>query len=100
MGWKKDNIRKVKDHVFYKTHILDFYPELGEEPEIKRFDADLKQALAWKRLEAGVYNQNDITWLKHEALERRYEVQFDLPYSKSHKAAQERFDGNPWKNDL
>ena len=42
LGFKADNIKKVKEHVFYNEHDLDRYDFI----EHKRFDADLQQALA------------------------------------------------------
>ena len=50
LGFKADNIKKVKDHVFYQKHELDQYVSLGEASEYKRFDPYIQQALAWKRL--------------------------------------------------
>jgi len=44
----KEIIKKVKNHVFNNEHLLDLYgPEYAE---MGRFDADLQQGLAWKRL--------------------------------------------------
>ena len=37
LGFKADNIKNVKDHVFYQKHELDQYISLGEAPEYKRF---------------------------------------------------------------
>lgn len=53
LGFKADN---VKDHIFYKEHNLDRYGP--NEMEHKRFDGTLPQALAWKRLEAGIHLRN------------------------------------------
>ena len=64
LGFKADNIKNVKDHVFYNEHDLDRYGP--DEIEHKRFDATLEQALAWKRLETGTFTQDDVTWIKHE----------------------------------
>jgi hypothetical protein len=50
LGFKADNIKNVKNHIFYNEHDLDRYGP--DEIEHKRFDATLEQALAWKRLEA------------------------------------------------
>ena len=61
LGFKADNIKNVKDHVFYQKHELDQYVSLGEASEYKRFDPYIQQALAWKRLEAGTHTQDDIT---------------------------------------
>jgi hypothetical protein len=96
LGFKADNIKNVKDHVFYNEHNLDRYGE--NEGQRRRFDSDLQQALAWKRLEDGTYTQNDIIWIKHECMERHYELKFGSGYDEAHNRAQSRFDGAPWEN--
>jgi hypothetical protein len=99
LGFKADNIKNVKDHIFYKEHELDQYVSLGEKSEHKRFDPNFQQALAWKRLEAGTHNQHDITWIKHECAERHHELKYGAGYSESHARAQSRFDGAPWEEN-
>lgn len=97
LGFKADNIKNVKDHVFYNEHDLDRYGP--DQIERKRFDATLSQALAWKRLEAGVHTQDDVIWIKHECAERHQELKYDSGYSEAHDHAQSRFDGAPWENN-
>lgn len=92
LGFKADNIKNVKEHVFYNEHDLDKYDDF----ERKRFDSDLLQALAWKRLENGTHTQDDVTWMKHECAERHHELKYNSGYSEAHKRAQTRFDGQPW----
>lgn len=96
LGFKADNIKNVKDHVFYNEHDLDRYGP--DQIEQKRFDATLEQALAWKRLETGTHTQDDITWMKHECAERHHELKYGSGYSEAHNRAQTRFDGAPWEN--
>ena len=96
LGFKADNIKNVKNHVFYNEHDLDRYGP--DEIEHKRFDATLEQALAWKRLEAGIHTQDDVTWIKHEYAERHHELKYDSGYSEAHERAQSRYDGYPWEN--
>ena len=96
LGFKADNIKNVKDHVFYNEHDLDRYGPA--EIEHKRFDATLEQALAWKRLETGTHTQDDVNWIKHECAERHYELKYDSGYSEAHERAQSRYDGYPWEN--
>jgi len=97
LGFKADNIKNVKDHVFYNEHDLDRYgPDAIEQ---KRFDPTLSQALAWKRLEAGIHTQDDVTWIKHECAERHHELKYDSGYSEAHDRAQSRFDGAPWEDN-
>ena len=97
-GFKADNIKNVKDHVFYNEHVLDRYGP--DQIEHKRFDADLKQALAWKRLETGTHTQDDVTWIKHECAERHHELKYGSGYNEAHNRAQTRFDGAPWENQF
>ena len=73
LNYKAENVCRIKDHVFLDVHILDKYKDLGEEPEVKQFDPSLRQALAWKRLEAGVHTPDDVTWLKHEMVDSHHE---------------------------
>lgn len=57
LGFKADNIKNVKDHIFYNEHDLDRYGP--DQTERKQFDPNLQQALAWKRLETGTHTQDD-----------------------------------------
>jgi hypothetical protein len=96
MKLNRDIIRKIKEHVFFNIHTLDRY---DDDIEHRRFDANIKQALVWKRMQAGIYiyNEGDIIWLNHEFTERHYELKYDLGCSKSHEKAQKYYDGEPWK---
>ena len=96
LGFKADNIKNIKDHVFYNKHNLDRYGP--DQIEHKRFDATLSQALAWKRLEAGSHPQDDVTWIKHESAEWHHELKYGSGYSEAHDRAQSRFDGVPWED--
>ena len=96
LGFKADNIKNVKDHVFYNEHDLDRYGP--DEIEHKRFDAILEQALAWKRLETGTFTQDDVTWIKHKCAERHHELKYDSGYTEAHERAQSRYEGYPWEN--
>ena len=80
LGFKVDNIKNVKDHLFYQKHKLDQYVSLGEPSEYKRFDVDatLQQALVWKRREAGTHTPDDIMWIKHECAEKHHELKKGL----------------------
>ena len=98
LGFKVDNIKNVKEHVFYNEHDLDRYGP--DRIERKQFDPNLKQALAWKRLENGTQTQDDVTWIKHECAERHHELKYGSGYNEAHNRAQTRFDGEPWKNQF
>ena len=98
LGFKADNIKNVKDHVFHNKHNLDRYGP--EESEYKCFDATIEQALAWKRLQAGTHTENDVTWIKHECARRYHELKYDSGYTEAHDRAQSRYDGYPWDNEF
>jgi hypothetical protein len=99
IGFKANNIKNVKDHVFYNKHYLDRLAP-AEPVEYRRFDANIQQALAWKRLETGTHTQDDITWMKHECAERHHELKYGSGYSEAHNQAQSRFDGAPWEDQF
>ena len=99
LGFKANNIKNVKDHVFYNKHDLDRLAP-AEPVEYRRFDANIQQALAWKRLETGTHTQDDITWIKHECAERHHELKYGSGYSEAHDHAQSRFDGAPWEDQF
>ena len=88
LGFKADNIKNVKDHVFYNEHDLDRYSP--DQIERKQFDPNLQQALAWKRLETGTHTQDDVTWIKHECAERHHELKYGSDYNEAHNRAQTR----------
>lgn len=97
LSFKPENVKKIKDHVFINKHYLDRHGP--KETEYKRFDPTFQQALAWKRLEAGTYTQDDITWIKHECAEQFIESLYDSGYSEAHKIAQKHFNGAPWEDN-
>ena len=98
LGFKADNIKNVKDHIFYNEHDLDRYGP--DQTERKQFDPNLQQGLAWKRIETGTHTQDDITWIKHECAERYHELKHGSGYSEAYNRAQTRFDGAPWENQF
>lgn len=98
LGYKEMNIEKVKNHVFKNKHYLDRLFPL-EPVEYRKFDSDLQQALAWKRLEYGVHTEEDKIWLMHEYAEYHHEKIHNSGYSETHDRAQKRFNGAPWKNN-
>jgi len=90
-GLKPENIKKVKNHLFYDEHLLDRYENYGVPAEIGRFDSDVGIANAWKRLETGNYTPDDISLLKHETAEAWYMKKNGSGYTKAHDVAQKRF---------
>ena len=98
LGFKANNIKIVKDHIFHNEHDLDRYGP--DQIERKQFDPNLQQGLAWKRLETGTHTQDDVTWIKHECAERHHEFKYASGYNEAHNRAQTRFDGAPWEDQF
>ena len=90
-GIKPENVKKVKDHLFYEEHLLDRYVDYGIPAETGRFDSDLGIANAWKRLENGTFTADDIKLLKHETAESWYMRRHGPGYTDAHNAADKRF---------
>lgn len=91
-GIKPSNIQKVKDHVFYQEHLLDRYVDLGEPGVMQRFDSDLAQANAWKRLEEGSHTPADVQFLRHETAESYLMRKWNDPsYNRAHNRAQQTY---------
>ena len=82
--------------MFLKTNIILIDYSLLSQLS---FDPDLQQALAWKRLEYGVYTEEDKIWLMHEYAEQHHEKIQNSGYFEAHDRAQKRFDGAPWNNN-
>jgi len=91
-GFVKQNIQKIKNHIFYKKHIL--------EEGYKLFNADLEMAAAWDRLVKGDFIKNDLQLLKHELLESIVEENYLLNYGKSHDMAKKIFEWDYPVNSL
>jgi hypothetical protein len=95
-GIKRDNIQKVKDHIFFNQHMLDRYVQHGIPAEYAKFDSDIKIAEAWKRLETGKYSQEDMQLIKHEVAERWVELKRRCGYCEAHDRASLRFPAPDW----
>ncbi|OBZ13599.1 hypothetical protein [Bacillus sp. FJAT-26390] len=79
-GWKEADIQQIKNHLFINSHKFD-------NGEVRKFDPDYQQALAWKRLNDGNYNKYDILLLNHELFESNYMKKNSITYEKAHKEA-------------
>jgi hypothetical protein len=90
-GCKRANIAKVKTHLFYAIHLLDRYEHLGIPADRRKFDADMRIAEAWGRLESGRGTPADIRLLKHEIAEAWYMRGHGPSYAQAHAAAQRRY---------
>ncbi len=90
-GIKSTNIRKVKDHLFYDSHLLDRFVDQGEPAVMSRFDSDLGIAKAWERLRSGNFSDADVQLLRHEAAEANRMRSWGPGCSKAHDAAERRY---------
>ncbi|OME64225.1 hypothetical protein BSK65_29525 [Paenibacillus odorifer] len=84
-GWKESDIQQIKDHLLFEKHKFD-------SGEIKSFDPNYQQALAWERLMKGNYNKNDILFLNHELFESKYMKKYGVTYEKAHAEAQKKYN--------
>lgn len=84
-GFSEDDIRKIKEHVFFSNHVLC--------KGIGRFDADYDMAVSWQRLINGSFEDRDLILLNHELLESTVEKCYNLTYKEAHEIAEKKY---PW----
>jgi hypothetical protein len=89
-GWLEFRIKRIKDHLFYRQHQLDY--------GFARFDPDPDIADAWMRLEQGNFNTEDLRLLEHEYFESRFEGIFYTNYRTAHEATER--SGRLWSPPL
>lgn len=97
-GFKPENIKKIKDHLFLDRHTLDRYVDQGIPATRARFDSDVKIAESWKRLENGTHTADDIQLLRHETAERWVELNRNCGYCEAHETASQRYPAPDWWN--
>ena len=78
-GFSENDISVIKNHIFIEKH--DFIDGRHE-----RFAPDFDQAQAWQRLEAGIFSDDDITFLNHELTELNHMLSGDV-YEIAHEKA-------------
>lgn len=98
IGWTKESISKIKEHLFYHKHNLG-----GPEPEY--FDADYDIAVSWQNLIDGKnISKKDIVLLKHEYLELHIMKNKNMDYAEAHKLAEEKHNYSmalkEWRDSL
>ncbi|MEA5617518.1 hypothetical protein VB711_06655 [Cronbergia sp. UHCC 0137] len=89
-GWRESRVRRIKDHLFYCTHLLN--------DRVDRFDPDPDIADTWNRLKQGNFNIEDLRLLEHEYFESRFEGIFHTDYSTAHNATLR--SGRVWSPSL
>jgi hypothetical protein len=90
-GYKVQNIRKIKQHLFVKRHLLDRYVEQGIPAQHARFDPYLPIAEAWDRLALGTFTPADLQLLRHEIAEAWYMRNVAPGWSAAHNRVQSRY---------
>jgi hypothetical protein len=100
-GLSISSIKQVKEHVFINKHLMSkgYEEDLKTIMEYKKFNPDLRQALAWMRLKSNQHSGDDIQWFKHESYESQYELKNNATYEDSHAAAEKFYKGFPWTKD-
>jgi uncharacterized protein YukE len=82
-GFSEDDVRLVKDHVFFDEHLKDMYGEA----EVGRFDANPRIVEAWQRIVDGNPHPADLDWLAHERYEAKFMADTGSPsYDRAHSA--------------
>lgn len=88
-GIKKEDIKKVRDHIFINKHLLN--------GEMKRFDESPEIALAWEALEQNRASDKDILLVKHELEELTIMENLGYNYDIAHLYANKKY---PWEYKL
>ena len=89
-GWSYESINRIKNHVFYDSHIL-------QDGSIGILDADYDMAVAWQRLINGAFEERDVLLLKHEYLESIVEKKYNITNKEAHEIAVKKHD---WYGEL
>lgn len=86
-----EDLKKVKYHMM--ANEIKF-----KNGEIKKFDADIDQALAWQRLKNGKnIKPTDELLLQHELLEFKIMEEKNLPYEDAHELANKTYN---WEKEI
>ena len=85
-GITETDIAAIRTHVFEEKHDL----EAGHT----YFDPSAEIALAWQRLEQGIFTELDVLLLRHELEELTIMKDKGYDYAKSHLLANEKY---PWE---
>ena len=91
-GMKRENIQKIKNHLFHNEHILDRHVDHGVAAVRSRFSPDFEVANSWVRLLNGKYTDQDLQLLRHEMAELTVmRISNDSRYDRAHKRANRLF---------
>lgn len=88
-GWSKSRVARIKNHLFFADHHLT--------GRVGRFDADPDIVNAWDRLQVGDHVTSDVSLLRHEIFEAKFEGIFKVDYVTAHRAANR--SGRRWMEE-
>jgi len=84
-GFREEDIRRIKNYVFYQEHEL-------YDGEFARFDPSYHMARSWQRLIDGRnIESRDVVMLNHEFLESVF-MEEGLKYSEAHDIAEQTYN--------
>jgi len=84
-GFSYDDVLAIKKHIMEEEHLF-------ENGSVRKFDANIDQALAWQRLMQNRATETDILLLNHELRELNYMKKTGCTYEKAHKYSSKKYD--------
>lgn len=84
-GFSYEDIQAIKNHVMVEEHLF-------ADGTVRKFDANIDQALAWQRLMEGEGKDSDILLLNHELRELRYMQETGCDYETAHNYSCQKYD--------
>ena len=85
-GFPKNDIEKIKNHVFFNEY------NLSEEAPT-RFEPDYDMAVSWQRLvEGNDIREMDIILLNHELMEHELMTEKGLSYREAHEETEKKYN--------
>ena len=84
-GFKYDDVLLIKNHIMEEEHLFD-------NGSVRKFEANIDQALAWQRMMENRATDTDILLLKHELRELRYMKKTGCTYEKAHAFSNQKYD--------
>ena len=84
-GFKYDDVLLIKKHIMEEEHLFD-------NGSVRKFEANIDQALAWQRMMENRATDTDILLLKHELRELRYMKKTGCSYEKAHAFSNQKYD--------
>lgn len=86
-----EEVKQIKNHMMSDDILF-------KNGEIRNFDPDIDQALAWKRLISGEnIKETDYLLLEHELEEVKIMEAMEIPYENAHKLANQKFN---WEDEI